>query len=62
MKQLYDLGVKSFWFTDAQFIPSKNILKIQKYYYKLLKSKDGMTFIGLHKLEPIILMLISRSL
>ena len=23
MKQLYDLGVRGFWFTDAQFIPSK---------------------------------------
>ena len=25
MKQLYDLGVRGFWFTDAQFIPAKNI-------------------------------------
>jgi len=30
MKQLYDLGVRGFWFTDAQFIPAKKHIEDAK--------------------------------
>ncbi|WP_320666918.1 photosystem II high light acclimation radical SAM protein [Prochlorococcus sp. MIT 1307] len=35
MRQLYELGVRSFWFTDAQFIPARQYIKDAK---ELLKS------------------------
>ena len=30
IKQLYDLGVRGFWFTDAQFIPSRGHIQNAK--------------------------------
>ena len=48
MKQLYDLGVRGFWFTNAQFIPAKKILKMQNHFYKLLMTKVGKILVGLH--------------
>ena len=35
MKQLYDLGVRGFWFTDAQFIPAKKHIEDAKILCKL---------------------------
>ncbi len=37
MRQLYDLGVRGFWFTDAQFIPAKRYIEDAK---ELLKAID----------------------
>ena len=53
MKQLYDLGIGRFWFTDAQFI----LLKMQKHFCRLLRNKAEAIFIGHHTSEQIILML-----
>ena len=30
MKQLYELGVRNFWFTDAQFIPARRYINNAK--------------------------------
>ena len=63
MKQLYDLGVRGFWFTQMHSLfQPKNILKMQKLFCKLLKIKAGTILIGLHTLERIILMLNLHSL
>ncbi len=39
MRQLYDLGVRSFWFTDAQFIPTKSHIKEAKELLKAIKEE-----------------------
>ena len=39
MKQLYDLGVRGFWFTDAQFIPSKGHIKNAKEILQEIKAQ-----------------------
>ena len=57
MKQLYDLGVRGFWFIDAQFFPAKNILNLKKYFCGLLRVKARSILIGLYTSEQIILML-----
>ena len=62
MKQLYDLGVRGFWFTDAQFIPAKKHIEDAKVLLQAIKDQVGTIFIGLHTSEPIILMLILLSL
>ena len=48
MKQLYDMGVRGFWFTAAQFIPTKNNIQDAKvedggegaFYIFLKKNKN----------------------
>ncbi len=37
MRQLYDLGVRSFWFTDAQFIPAKQYMEDAKELLKAIQ-------------------------
>ena len=37
MKQLYDLGVRGFWFTDPQFNPAKKHIEDAKKLYKFTK-------------------------
>ena len=39
MRQLYDLGVRGFWFTDAQFIPSHGHIKNAKELLQAIKSE-----------------------
>ena len=39
MKQLYDLGVRGFWFTDAQFIPAKKNIDDAKLLLKAIKDQ-----------------------
>ncbi len=39
MRQLYDLGVRCFWFTDAQFIPSHGHIKNAKEILKAIKEE-----------------------
>ncbi len=39
MKQLYDLGVRGFWFTDAQFIPSKKNIQDAKLLLQAIKDQ-----------------------
>ena len=39
MKQLYDLGVRGFWFTDAQFIPSKKNIQDAKDLLQAIKDQ-----------------------
>ena len=39
MKQLYDLGVRGFWFTDAQFIPSKKNIEDAKLLLQAIKNQ-----------------------
>ena len=39
MRQLYDLGVRGFWFTDAQFIPTKGHIKDAKELLKAIKEE-----------------------
>ena len=39
MKQLYDLGVRGFWFTDAQFIPAKKHIEDAKILLTAIKSQ-----------------------
>ena len=39
MKQLYDMGVRGFWFTDAQFIPTKNNIKDAKLLLQAIKDQ-----------------------
>ncbi len=38
MLQLYDLGVRSFWFTDAQFIPARKYIEDAKNLLKSIQS------------------------
>ena len=39
MKQLYDLGVRGFWFTDAQFIPAKKNIQDAKMLLQAIKAQ-----------------------
>lgn len=39
MRQLYDLGIRSFWFTDAQFIPAKRYIEDAKMLLRAIKSE-----------------------
>ena len=39
MKQLYDMGVRGFWFTDAQFIPTKNNIQDAKDLLQAIKDQ-----------------------
>ncbi len=39
MKQLYDMGVRGFWFTDAQFIPTRNNIKDAKLLLQAIKDQ-----------------------
>jgi len=39
MKQLYDLGVRGFWFTDAQFIPAKKHIEDAKTLLRAIKDQ-----------------------
>ena len=39
MKQLYEMGVRGFWFTDAQFIPTKNHIKDAKLLLQAIKDQ-----------------------
>ncbi len=41
MRQLYDLGVRGFWFTDAQFIPARRYIEDAKELLKEIK-KEGL--------------------
>ena len=41
MRQLYNLGVRGFWFTDAQFIPSHGHIKNAKELLKAIK-REGL--------------------
>jgi len=61
MKQLYDLGVRGFWFTDAQFIPAKKHIEDAKILLRAIKEQGWDDIVGLHTSEQIILMLILLS-
>ena len=39
MKQLYEMGVRGFWFTDAQFIPTKNHIEDAKLLLQAIKDQ-----------------------
>ncbi len=39
MKQLYEMGVRGFWFTDAQFIPSKKNIQDAKLLLQAIKDE-----------------------
>ena len=39
MKQLYELGVRGFWFTDAQFIPAKKHIEDAKILLQAIKDQ-----------------------
>ena len=39
MKQLYELGVRGFWFTDAQFIPAKRYIQDAKLLLQAIKEE-----------------------
>jgi len=39
MKQLYEMGVRGFWFTDAQFIPTKNHIQDAKLLLQAVKDQ-----------------------
>ncbi len=39
MKQLYEMGVRGFWFTDAQFIPTKNNINDAKLLLQAIKDQ-----------------------
>ncbi len=39
MKQLYEMGVRGFWFTDAQFIPTKNNINDAKLLLQAIKNQ-----------------------
>ncbi len=39
MKQLYEMGVRGFWFTDAQFIPSKKNIQDAKLLLQAIKDQ-----------------------
>ena len=39
MKQLYEMGVRGFWFTDAQFIPSKKHIQDAKLLLQAIKDQ-----------------------
>ena len=39
MKQLYEMGVRGFWFTDAQFIPSKKNIQDAKLLLQAIKEQ-----------------------
>ena len=39
MKQLYELGVRGFWFTDAQFIPAKKYIQDAKLLLQAIKDQ-----------------------
>ncbi len=41
IRQLYDLGVRAFWFTDAQFIPARRYIEDAKDLLKAIK-KEGL--------------------
>ena len=45
IKQLYELGVRSFWFTDAQFIPSRGHIQNAKEILKAI-IKEGLNDIS----------------
>jgi len=40
MKQLYNLGVRNFWFTDAQFIPAKRYINDAKELLKAIEQEN----------------------
>jgi radical SAM superfamily enzyme YgiQ (UPF0313 family) len=42
MRQLYDRGVRGFWFTDAQFIPARRYIEDAKQLLRAIQA-DGMT-------------------
>ena len=39
MKQLYELGVRGFWFTDAQFIPARKYIEDAKLLLRAIKEQ-----------------------
>ena len=39
MRQLYEMGVRGFWFTDAQFIPTKNHIQDAKLLLQAIKDQ-----------------------
>ena len=39
MKQLYNIGVRGFWFTDAQFIPAKKHIEDAKQLLQAIKDQ-----------------------
>lgn len=45
MRQLYDRGVRGFWFTDAQFIPARRYIEDAK---ELLRAIDGAGMGDIH--------------
>ena len=42
MRQLYDRGVRGFWFTDAQFIPARKYIEDAKELLRAIKA-EGLT-------------------
>ena len=40
MKQLYDRGVREFWFINAQFIPAKKHIEDAKTLLQAIKDQD----------------------
>ncbi len=42
MRQLYDRGVRGFWFTDAQFIPARRYIEDAKQLLRAIKA-EGLT-------------------
>ncbi len=42
MRQLYDLGVRSFWFTDAQFIPARRYIEDAKELLRAIQ-EEGLS-------------------
>ena len=42
MRQLYDRGVRGFWFTDAQFIPARRYIEDAKELLRAIKA-EGLT-------------------
>ncbi len=42
MRQLYELGVRGFWFTDAQFIPARRYIQDAKELLQAIK-EEGLT-------------------
>ncbi len=45
MRQLYDIGIRKFWFTDAQFIPARRYIEDAKQLLKAIL-EEGLTEIN----------------
>jgi radical SAM superfamily enzyme YgiQ (UPF0313 family) len=55
MRQLYDRGIRNFWFTDAQFIPTRKFINdVEELLEKILAMLDERYPIGLPVFVPII--------